>query len=446
MVSRMISTLFILANLWVTTEEGLIDGVTFCISQVATLFEWFLLTAFLAAFVTALCATEKKAENITEDANTLDPHLPDFSKIEVEEDNEKSENVQDMNGNKIRRRPSSLRDIWGQEKGESDFSENLMDFVSRNEEDKVLNDEQNNPIGMQTSPSGCKDATFTDAIAETLVRDLLKNTDNDDIERVLDGKDKRLRPNTFSGFWRQLPGKGDTKKVRNIWNLEDDETLKDEGSRQTVTDVGDWKKKDSLQQPTEYWLSDSLQELAKTWTLEKLLDENSHTNPSTGVTSTMHEPTEDEHGANWAPPKRTGLGFQISEGCLLNNPWLEEPYMRRSKATLSDKSSLSIQRPIGLDFEILDSPIISSFSPPCCPGLGNPLPDTFDSNVSNTLSENLGLLGIWVGSEDNFLQIRLPLVEEFANEDTFPEIPSVEGCTTDGFFFQAQAPYDVQDV
>ena len=64
MFSKKISTLLILANLWVTTEEGLIDGVTFCISQVATLFEWFLLTAFLAAFVTALCATEKKTENI----------------------------------------------------------------------------------------------------------------------------------------------------------------------------------------------------------------------------------------------------------------------------------------------------------------------------------------------------------------------------------------------
>ena len=94
--------------------------------------------------------------------------------------------------------------------------------------------------------------------------------------------------------------------------------------------------------------------------------------------------------------------------------------------------------------------MIGSFSPPCCPGLGNPLPDPFDSNVSNTLSENLGLLGIWVGSEDNFLQIRVPLVEEFVHEETFPQTPSVEGCTTEGFFPQAQAPlgenYDVQDV
>ena len=47
----------------------------------------------------------------------------------------------------------------------------------------------------------------------------------------------------------------------------------------------------------------------------------------------------------------------------------------------------------------------------------NPLADPFNSNVSNRLSENLGLLGIWVGSEDNFLQIRVPLVEEFANKD-----------------------------
>ena len=61
--------------------------------------------------------------------------------------------------------------------------------------------------------------------------------------------------------------------------------------------------------------------------------------------------------------------------------------------------------------------MMGSFSPPCCPGLGNPWADPFNSNVSNRLSENLGLLGIWVGSEDNFLQIRVPLVEEFANKD-----------------------------
>ena len=459
MFSKMISTLLILANLWVTAEGGLIDGLVlctsevaalfellaFCASQATALFEWFLLTAFLAAFVTALCATDgkeckeesSKEEAETEDANTL--HLPELSQIEVEDDDGNSRNVEDMNGNRIRRMSSSLREIWGQKNRGSEC-------VSSNQEEKNVDDEQNNPISMQTSTSDCTDATFTDAIAETLVRDLLKETDNDDIEQVLEDDDENnLRPNAFSGFWRQLPGKGDTAKVRNIWNLED--TLNQKDQTTVAADSQDWKKKDSLQLPKEYWLSDSLKELAKTCTLEKLMDENSNTNPSSGGTSTMHEPTEDEHGANWVPPKAAGLGFEISEGCLLNNPWLENSYMRRSKAILSDESNLSIQRPLGLDFQILDRPMIGRFSPPCCPGIGKPLadpsnsqlPDTSNSNASNTLSENLGLLGIWVGSEDNFLQIQVPLMEQFAKED--------KDCTPEGFFPQARVPlgesYDV---
>ena len=419
MFSKTMSTLLILANLSVTTEVGLIDGVIFCSHQLATLFEWFLLTVFLAAFVTALCGTNKeckvesskeKAENVTEDAKTLDL---DLSKVKF--DNENIGNVQDLNGNKIRKRPASLRDIWDEEEGGPDLSENFLDCIT-NEEDKDPNvdDEVNNPISTE--------ATFTDAIAESLVRDLLENSDNDDIEQMLEGKNKRIGPDGFSGFWRHLPGKGDTKKVRNIWNLEDEATLKDQDAT-TVADIGDWQKKDSLQPPKEYWLSHSFQELAKTWTLEKFMDENS----SAGATSTIDDPTKYEGGvrednqsadsSNWDTSKTTGLRFQLSEGCVLNNPWLNDPYMIQTMPTLSDTSNLSIQRPVGLDFQIQDSQMMGSFSPPCCPGLGSPLADPFNSNVSNRLSENLGLLGIWVGSEDNFLQIRVPLVEEFANKD-----------------------------
>ena len=437
MFPKMISTLFILANLWTTTEEGLVDGVLFCTSQLSTLFEWFLLCAFLAAFVTALCGADddKEGKESKEEVGDL------------EDENEKT--AQDMNGNKIRRRPASLREIWEENEEGLEFSGNFLDNMISNEEDEDLDIGDNgldDPISLQTIPSDSKEATFTDAIAETLVRDLLKNSDNDDIERVLDGQEKKLRPNAFSGFWRQLPGKGDTKKVRNIWNLEDDLDLKDE-DRTTLENAGESdKKRDSLQLPKEYWLSDSLQELAKTWTLEKLMDENSKTDVTPTI---LRDLKEDEHGnhsshlSKWTPPKETGLRFQISESCVLNNPWSEE--MRRSKPTLSERSHLSIQRPLGLDFEILESPTMGSFSPSCCPGLGNlPKPDSFNSNISNTLNENLELLGVWVGSEDNFLQIQVPLVEEFPNKkESFQKLAATEGfATADSFFPQAQAPLE----
>ena len=117
MFLKMTSTLLILANMWVATEEGLIDGFVSCTSQVASIFEWVLLAAFIAAFVTALCdkeckeesnkksqeSSKEKTENVTEEENTL----PQLSRIEEEDNTEKNENLQDMIGNQIRRRSSS---------------------------------------------------------------------------------------------------------------------------------------------------------------------------------------------------------------------------------------------------------------------------------------------------------------------------------------------------